>query len=568
MKIRMPLSFRGRLFAAFLSASLVPLLISSTMLLQFFRLRLTEADSLNVQEHLDSVSAALDHACSDFSDAAASIRNDRLLLSAAAGGRAEDTNVYSRLFRYTGRAKEYARFDLYDTGGRLRYSTRTGSVPELIPTDWGVLGKAVRAGGLVFDACDASEDPQSPLFQAAEALTVPGGEIVGYLVISLGQSDFYTLFDGKYGAQSTLLLLDSYWRAVYCPQPSFNKTLVPELRRRLLDGQSLDGTQGDFLYGVRFHPETGLYLVLRRAKVFSRETAAILYTVSLAYALACVPVSILLSLSLSGQMFRPIARLRSGIREVERGNLDISVDPYRDDELGELSRHFNRMVAALRRNREQLIENQRELDQAQIRMLRAQLNPHFLCNTLDTMKWISKINKVPQIALMSADLADILRFCISPGEFATLGRETEILQRYIEIQRIRLSGAVSFSVDQPEELKNCLVPKMILQPIVENAILHGIDGTENGCIEIRARCSGGALCITVSDNGRGLPSGMEGPYRDIARRIGSGHLGLYNVNMILLKYYGEGFGLELKNRPGGGAEVTAVMPVRRKEKEN
>ena len=115
---------------------------------------------------------------------------------------------------------------------------------------------------------------------------------------------------------------------------------------------------------------------------------------------AVVLVCVLLSLSLTRQMFRPIGQLRAGIREVELGNLDVSLAQQRRDELGELSEHFNSMVAALRHNQAQLIENQRELNQAQIRMLQAQLNPHFLCNTLDTMKWISKINKLPQVALM------------------------------------------------------------------------------------------------------------------------------------------------------------------------
>ncbi len=200
-------------------------------------------------------------------------------------------------------------------------------------------------------------------------------------------------------------------------------------------------------------------------------------------------------------------------------------------------------------------------------MLQAQLNPHFLCNTLDTMKWISKINKVPQVALMSTDLADILRFCISPEEFVPLGREMEILQRYIEIQRIRLSDTVSFSAALPEELSGCLVPKMILQPIVENAILHGLDGVENGKVDVRVlAASKGTLRIVVSDNGHGLPPEMEGRYRKNFPSGVPGHLGLYNVDTILLKYYGEDYGLELRNRPEGGAEVTAALPARGKER--
>ena len=109
------------------------------------------------------------------------------------------------------------------------------------------------------------------------------------------------------------------------------------------------------------------------------------------------------------------------------------------------------MVLALKANRQELVENQRELNQAQVRMLQAQLNPHFLCNTLDTMKWISKINHVPQVALMSTNLADILRFCISAEEFVTLSREVEVLNRYVEIQKIRLSDQFSFLVSLPEK---------------------------------------------------------------------------------------------------------------------
>lgn len=564
MKKRPAISFKGRLFAAFLLASLVPLLICSAMLLQIFRLRMTEDDAADADERLGSVASALDSACGGFDSARGAIQGDRLILSALSGGEAEDTRVYARLFGHTGQTRELARFDLYDAVGQLRYSTRSGGADGELPTDWGILGKAAGSDELVFLACDG---PDGPLLQGAAALSLPGGETAGYMVVSLYQSDFYTLLEGKYGAQYTLLLLDPYWRGVYCTQPALSENLAGELRSRLLAGQSLDGAQGDFLYSVQLHPETGLYLVLQRAQVFNRETVALLYTVSLSCALAGVLVSVLLSLSLSRQMFRPIGQLRAGIGEVGRGNLDVSLAQARGDELGELSRHFNSMVAALKQNQRQLLENQRELNQAQIRMLQAQLNPHFLCNTLDTMKWISKINKVPQVALMSTDLADILRFCISPEEFVPLGREMEILQRYIEIQRIRLSGAVSFTTELPEELSGCPVPKMILQPIVENAILHGLDGVENGEVDVRVfAASEGLLRIVVSDNGHGLPPGMEGRYRKNFPSGVPGHLGLYNVDTILLKYYGEDYGLELRNRPGGGAEVAAVLPARRKER--
>ena len=200
-------------------------------------------------------------------------------------------------------------------------------------------------------------------------------------------------------------------------------------------------------------------------------------------------------------------------------------------------------------------------------MLQAQLNPHFLCNTLDTMKWISKINQVPQVALMSTNLADILRFCISPDEFVPLEKELQILGRYVEIQRIRLSDSFTYEQTVPEALLSCMVPKMMLQPLAENAILHGLSGVPDGKLTVEAReLEDETLEIRVCDNGAGLPEALLGPYRPPEKQ--TRHLGLFNVDTILKKHYGECFGLRLDNRTDGtGACITARLPVRRRDAE-
>ena len=297
---------------------------------------------------------------------------------------------------------------------------------------------------------------------------------------------------------------------------------------------------------------TGLYLVLQQPQVFTRGTLRLLYTVSALCALGGAAVSIFLSLQLSRQMFRPIGRLHDAISQVGQNDLQVQVaiEEDRRDELSELAQQFNRMVLSLRRNQQALLENQQALNDAQIRMLQAQLNPHFLCNTLDTMKWISKINQVPQVALMSTNLADILRFCISP-----------------EIQRIRLSDSFTYEQTVPEALLSCMVPKMMLQPLAENAILHGLSGVPDGKLMVEAReLEDETLEIRVCDNGAGLPEALLGPYRPPEKQ--TRHLGLFNVDTILKKHYGERFGLRLDNRTDGtGACITARLPVRRRDAE-
>ena len=274
-----------------------------------------------------------------------------------------------------------------------------------------------------------------------------------------------------------------------------------------------------------------------------------------------------MSFQMSRQLFRPIGQLHHAIRQVGKNNLDVHIPVGQQNELGELAQQFNTMVIDLKHNQQVLVENQQALNEAQIRMLQAQLNPHFLCNTLDTMKWISKINQVPQVALMSTNLADILRFCISPDEFVPLEKELQILGRYVEIQRIRLSDSFTYEQTVPEALLSCMVPKMMLQPLAENAILHGLSGVPDGKLTVEAReLEDETLEIRVCDNGAGLPEALLGPYRPPEKQ--TRHLGLFNVDTILKKHYGERFGLRLDNRTDGtGACITARLPVRRRDAE-
>lgn len=569
MKKSMPHSFRRRLFVAFLAVSLVPLLLCSAMLLQVFRLRMSDAAQAEAAGYLTGAARILDTAYEKFSQAAGRIQKDRVLAQALVNSEAEGIQVYSRLFSATQESRSYAHFDLYDAQGTWRYSTHNAPDQRQLPTDWGVLQKAGQQTQLELIACQDVTQIAQPLLQGAVKLEDGEGQPAGYLVISLYQNDLRQLLEGTYGNQNDLILLSRYWRPVYCAQPTLASALAPALRQRLLAGEPLSSGGDEFSYRVEYHQPTGLYLVLRTPQALNRTTMGLLYTVSAFSALFCVGISILISLKLSRQMFRPIQRLRTAMDEVVQNNLNVQVPPGRDDELGELARRFNGMVQALKRNQQELVENQRELNQAQIRMLQAQLNPHFLCNTLDTMKWISKINQVPQVALMSTNLADILRFCISPDEFVPLRREVQVVERYIEIQTIRMSVGFQFHADIPEELEDCLVPKMILQPIVENAILHGLEEKKDGVITVRARkCSGTMLELTVEDNGKGLPPEMEGAYAHRDRELSRGHLGLYNVDTILRKYYGEESGLYLTCGPlGQGAVISATLPLRREEEE-
>ena len=551
-------SFRRRLFAAMLLASLLPLLLCTVLMVQITRLRMQN----KAREDLGEQSAILCQSLSSLRDAMVQssdkLREDDSVIHALGSGTGSRFQINSLLFTATDSWRTIGVFDLYDSTGVCRYSTR-GTVSQNLPTDWGVLYGAAQADGEpVYYAAENPADMTSPLLLGGVALRAEDG-CGGFLVMRVYAAGFHALLDGKY-VQSDVLVLSKFFRPIYGSQTSLTQVLAPQLRQTLLAGEA--PTDSNYVYKIVNHPETGLNLVLRQPQMFTSRTVWLLYTAGVICVLACVCVSALVSLPISRQIAAPLERLMTGFRRVQQDNLEIQIPVDRQDEFGELAEQFNQTVRALNTNRAELLRNQQELNQAQIRMMQAQLNPHFLCNTLDTMKWISKINKVPQVAMMATNLADILRLCISPEEFVPLYREMEILQRYIEIQKVRLGDDFAFRVSIPEELYDCMVPKMILQPIVENAILHGIDGMTGAVISVQAQTDGNQLKITVRDNGRGFPADMLGqPYRR-DKGLAKGHLGLYNVDMILRGNFGERGGLWLSCGEDGGAVVTALLPVR------
>ena len=561
-------SFRQRLNAAFLAVSLVPVLLCSALLLQIFRLRMTADQQQNAEQQLDGACHALSSMQEGLQEAALTLGGSETVLGALSGGWENSASVYSALYDATEDVRRFARFELYDADGTLRYATQTVLGAQTLPVSWGILKEAADEDAIVYSASIDPTDLDEPVLRGAVRLT-RDGQTAGFLVAAFYETQLRAMFDSLAGAQNELLVMDRFWHGIYCTKPAQVQTLASALRSQLLAGKALTGFSDDFLYTARQDSVTGLYLVLQQPQVFTRGTLRLLYTVSALCALGGAAVSIFLSLQLSRQMFRPIGRLHDAISQVGQNDLQVQVaiEEDRRDELSELAQQFNRMVLSLRRNQQALLENQQALNDAQIRMLQAQLNPHFLCNTLDTMKWISKINQVPQVALMSTNLADILRFCILPDEFVPLEKELQILGRYVEIQRIRLSDSFTYEQTVPEALLSCMVPKMMLQPLAENAILHGLSGVPDGKLTVEAReLEDETLEIRVCDNGAGLPEALLGPYRPPEKQ--TRHLGLFNVDTILKKHYGECFGLRLDNRADGtGACITARLPVRRRDAE-
>ena len=570
-------SFRKRLFGAFLLCSLIPLLLSLLVLFSAFRGSRKEQVDMEGRESLKLIRESIIEEGDSITLALQELSESVELKRALSEGRKEGTEVNRLLFSLTEGLRDTVRFDIYDKEGKLRYSTAPYLESLSLPTDWGILQRASQGNSPVYESLEGS-DSRSPLFQIAVRIKGQreGGdkEISGYVLASLEEEAFRTLLSGKYGVQNGILLLSSYWRLVYSENILFPTELLSTLRKEFLRGNPLEDSTGEFIYTVTPIEDMGLYLILRQEKPISKNMNFLMLLLLFLSILFGAALSFLMGSMMSRRLFTPIERLRSAMREVTLDHLDVRLKES-EDELGELAGRFNRMTEALVENRralllnqESLLKNQKELNEAQIRMLQAQLNPHFLGNTLDAMKWMGKIHQIPEVAEMATDLADILRFAISPKEFVSLEMEIEILKRYMEIQKIRGFSKIEFHLTVPESLQNAMVPRMVLQPLVENAILHGI--LSEGEIELCAVEQDNELRILVKDNGKGIRKELIGPYSPPKEDLGH-HLGLYNVDTILKKHYGERYGLTILDRKEEegvcGTIVLAVLPLQRERLE-
>ena len=276
-------------------------------------------------------------------------------------------------------------------------------------------------------------------------------------------------------------------------------------------------------------------------------------------------ISIIATTIISKHITRPLRRLESEMRKVETGDFEVSLPQSHSIEVESLSSSFRIMVARIKVLMKRIkateeIKRQRELD-----ALQAKINPHFLYNTLDSVIWMAETGDNHGVVKMVSALARLFRISIAKGhDVITLSEELLHVQNYLDIQSMRYKDKFTYSITIPPELKNAPTIKLIVQPIVENSIYHGIKYLqEEGRIEIKAEAVDDGIKIIISDNGVGMKSetaaAILNPDQENTVSSGNG-IGLRNIDERIKLSYGEKYGLSIWSEPDEGTTVTILIP--------
>jgi sensor histidine kinase YesM len=266
---------------------------------------------------------------------------------------------------------------------------------------------------------------------------------------------------------------------------------------------------------------------------------------------------VLLVTVLNRNVVKPVQRLSAAINDFASGQMEASVTVDGDEEIRLLGNSFNDMVRKITALMEEVKAEEAAKNNAKVRALSMQISPHFIYNTLNSIKWIAEINKQENIRRMLQAMITFLKGVAQNDDFVTLREELELIESYLYIQKIRYMNFDVRYETHPDTL-DCVVGKLLLQPIVENAILHGIANGQNGRIRISSALQGDALVLTVEDNGKGFD--ISGISED-GKPMELGHIGLANVSERIRLEYGEKYGVEVKSRVGEGTKVTMRLPV-------
>jgi two-component system sensor histidine kinase YesM len=396
------------------------------------------------------------------------------------------------------------------------------------------------------------------------------GEKSGVFFIDLNYSIISNLCNkNRLGNKSYIFIIDKDGDIIYHPKQQLiyggiKKENIQEILNS--DGEDIIINKGNdkLHYTYRKSDKTGWIIVgvIFQSELLknSRQTKILYIIVSIFLIIGVILVSRRLSIGIT----RPIHRLRDSMVKVEKGEFkQANIDIIANNEVGILTHSFNNMTNKIDELMQEIVYEQEEKRKLEMRALQSQINPHFLYNTLDSIIWMAEGNKNREVVQMTASLAKLMRQSISnEAQLISIKQEMEYIQSYLTIQKMRYRDKLEFNIEVEEQIKQASIIKLLLQPIVENAIYHGLKYKEDkGNLNIRGYRDKDNIIIEVIDDGVGMSEDKVcNIFEEHKVNYNLNGVGIYNVMSRIKLYYGEEYGITYYSTKGFGTIVKIKIP--------
>lgn len=400
-----------------------------------------------------------------------------------------------------------------------------------------------------------------------QAVTDDDGIVLGYMLANTEERTlFYEYLEPVYDEKVSKALILNKNREIVTSKDYESVGQVYEGVDRLPSTsgiESQDAREIRIFYQGAFS-KCGLYMDIQKSEVLRDLKQMQIFLVAIF--LLFLMIGGILATSITRAMYKPIKNMTDTVEKVSKGDLSLRVDVTTEDEIGTLCREFNHMLDNLEDLIARVIEEERLKKDAELEALQYQITPHFMYNTLNSIKYAALIKGEKELGGLIGDFVELLQASVNKkGTFISVADELHILKNYIHLQEFRYQGSFDVEYDIAKDAYGCYIPRLILQPLVENAILHGIDMKGgNGRLVIRGRVEGTRLTLSVIDNGRGMTKEqIEELLSSKAKKTnGLSAIGVPNVRERLELYYEAEGGITYESSENG-TTATIFLPADR-----
>lgn len=424
----------------------------------------------------------------------------------------------------------------------------------------------------------ADKSGAAALTVSKSLIDIRSGSCLGILTFDIKESLFYDSYHSVSDEENEcFLLIDSAGTIISSEnRGELQTTASPEILG-LLEGMGKPEQKTQYKSGGKIPQETtaehmlllssetenGDYLVvymMRYYRIYKEALNLALFL--LIIGILVLVIGALLSSRLAQSIVGPVIRLADYADEAGKGNFDLPVPVHSGDEIGFLAERFGVMNHNIKELTTRIYNEQTQKKEYELKMLQAQINPHFLYNCLDNISSLITDQKNETATAMVSHLGRYYRAILSKGRnIITIREELELIRAYLEIQLIRIPDLFTYEITVDEDILDFKILKMILQPIVENSVIHGFAGFKNsGRIKIEGTLENQTVCILISDNGKGIPEGSRSSIFAPAPTAIPKHFGLKNIQERIRLKHGEKYGISIKSEQGQGTQIEVRFP--------
>ncbi len=462
---------------------------------------------------------------------------------------------------------------LYDAVGNLVFvnaSLENYYISQMNPSDW--IKSAGETNGLTVFLPIQDKNAKFSFIVAKNIISIENFTKIGFMAVTIPKTELIQIYDSILGNGSVRVMIYNEFDEILFASAD-GVTLPDEVKKKIEQESEknykefrIDTEQYLGYYVIQSKNKYKILIFTEKDVLFEEleDTQLIMRIVEI----MAIVVVVLSTIGLSNFITKPLQKITQLMRLVENGDWTIRFNALYTDEIGVMGKSFNQMLDKMDEMLKHIVDISNAKKQTEIDALKGQINPHFMYNTLETFRMIAIEKEDDELADLLWRFGKMLRYNITTmNELATIQSEMEYMQYYIDIQNSRYQRKIQLICEVQDELKEYKIIKLLIQPIVENAVFHGLNMNVKliGYVKVKIYRNKDRCIIEISDNGVGISEetlcdireNLKLKYSDIKT---SKYIGLRNVNERIVLYYGEDYGIKIDNCSEGGVLVSIILP--------